>query len=231
MRPSTAATSSSREVVPGWKASCGCRVLRRCRWGTRRVRETAVKVSCGWSSCSGRRHVDHGQPGPDEQDRLGLGRPLVEPRGPRVSDVALAQDLQVGPPARRRVAEGEHDDVRLDATAVVGHDRVAVRRSADVGDHALGQGQRAPRGDVDVGEGLGEVRAVQLAGQERPRVGRHSASRAPAQQVVGVAGHGAEPAGEVVEGVQRVCRAVGEARADAVVLLDDAEVDGPRSPW
>ena len=213
IRRRTASTRSSRADTPGSNASCGCRVRRRCDRGTSRLRETAVKTRSGWSSCSWATTSTMVSPVPmsrtEDASRARAASVSVHGSGTNRSPSCSRS----GSRTRRRVAQREHDHVRLEGPAVGGDDpRAPVVTARPRPGRGSGTAS-SPPGPASPASVSARYVAVPPAGQEGLRLGRRPAPRAPAQQVVGVPVHRAEPLGEVVEGVPGVRGAVGAGPA------------------
>ena len=167
------------------------------------------------------RDVDHGEPGADQQHPVASADAVQRARQPRVGDVALP-----GEPGRGVGAGGGLPSARTTAVGGLGPAtaerhlgpaRLSRRRPAPPRRGRGSPGARASRAARPAGR-PGSARTCAAAGRSPGRA--DAVVGAPAQQVVGVVGEGAQPGGGVVHQVVRVGRAVREPGPDRVGALD-----------
>ena len=180
------------------------------------------------------RHVDRGQAGAEQYDRVALAQPLPRLGAPRVVEIAAIGDRGGIDPrrrVRRQVAGGEDD--------AVGGDQAAVgethARRLDVDHVALDQRQPVVAHRL---ERLGEIAAVDLPRHEAgPRPAAMIAQ--PAHEMLGIVGECAHPPGADVEQVARLRRAIRDATRELTgIALDHRcpraveaeEIDGEQRP-
>ncbi len=181
----------------------------------------------------GDRHVRHGQTRADQQEVPVLGYGAECAGRPRIGDVA------VGPPQRRtgpvlaggEVAESEHRRGRPELTAVGELQRQPGSLSARADHPVADPVQTAPSAAGDgVLQHPNQVPAVLLTGDEVTGSAGEAFLGEPAQEVLGVVGEGAHPAGGHIEQVAWVGRPVGGARAGLFGRVDQPDLQRPAEP-
>ena len=168
------------------------------------------------------RHVDHGQAGADQQDGVGVGQPLDDPRVPRVVGIEVGREgIRVEPRRRVRRQVADRDD---DCVEGLGRTPLEVKGDTvlgDVGaaDAVVDEVEALPGPRRRAFEQLAEVLAVHLALGE-VAAAADAPGGAPLGEVLGPVAECAHVAGADVEQVRRVRRGVGGAAPEHRTALD-----------